>query len=84
MNKIIIGKEKDGYYPKKDLSFNILSLANHLYYSWSIILESPQLGKIYLLLNLVLNLFAKKIKVLFDNIEIYNESFKKKLKFLAL
>lgn len=77
MNKIIVGREREGYHPKKDSSFDILSLADHLHRSQSTTLEGPQLGKIYFLLNPVPDFFAEGLKALLSNVELYNRSLKK-------
>lgn len=47
MNRIVIGREKKGYHPQKDASFDILSLANQLHRSKSTHPEGPERGKIY-------------------------------------
>ncbi len=77
MNKIIVGQEQEGYHPKKDSFFDILSLADHLYRSRSTTPKSPQPGKVYFSFNPVLNLFAKDIKALFSNIDSYNRFLEK-------
>lgn len=72
MNKVIVGQEQKGYDLIKDFFFNILSLNNQLYQSWSTTLESSQLGKIYFSLNPMPDLFTGKIKILSANIKAYN------------
>lgn len=46
----------------KNVLFNIQSLANQLYHSWSIILDEFELGKIFFLKNLASNLWKKRFK----------------------
>lgn len=47
INCIIIGKERDGYHPTKDASFDILSLADQLHRLKSTYLEGTKHDKIY-------------------------------------
>lgn len=51
MNQIIIGREKKGYQPKKDVLFDKLSLANQLYRLKSTYPKGPKCSKIYFLEN---------------------------------
>lgn len=56
INYIIIGKKRNGFHPQKNVSFDILSLANQLHRLKSIYLDIPKHGKIYFSENQILNL----------------------------
>lgn len=47
MNKVIIGREHSGRDPTKNTLFDILSLADQLYYSLSATLDGLMPGKTY-------------------------------------
>ena len=47
MNQIVIGREKEGYYPQKDTLFDILSLVNQLHRFKSTYPEGPEHDMIY-------------------------------------
>lgn len=57
INKVIIGREQSGRHPTKDLSFNILSLADQLYCSRSTTPDRSEPGKIYFSENPTLDLW---------------------------
>lgn len=59
MNRIIIGRERKGCHPKKNLSFDILSLADQLHQSKSIMLKGPKQEKIYFSKNEARDLFQQ-------------------------
>lgn len=54
-----------------------MSLVDHLHHFQSTISEGLQQRKVYFSLNLVSDLFAEGLKVLFSNIKIYHQSFEK-------
>ena len=56
MNCVIIRKERDGFRPQKNASFDILSLANQLHRLKSTYPEGPERDKIYFSENQVPNL----------------------------
>ena len=74
MNRIIIGRERDGYQPQKDSSFNILSLADQLHRSMSIFFEGPEHGKIYFSENQFPNLINLSLEYLPRAIKAYREA----------
>ncbi len=77
MNKIVIGKERDGYHPQKDASFDILSLANQLYRSKSTHPEGPERGKIYFSKNQVPDLIKLGLVHLPKAVKVYKEVVRK-------
>lgn len=56
MNRIILGKEKDGYLPQKNALFDILSLTDQLHRSRSTYLEGQERRKIDFSENQVLDI----------------------------
>lgn len=83
LNKIVVKWQKSGNYPIKNALFNILSLANQLYRSKSIILDGPGTEKTYFSENQILNLPKKRKKNLYCAIDLYNDIITKN-KVLAL
>ncbi|MCJ1349254.1 hypothetical protein MMC31_007490, partial [Peltigera leucophlebia] len=79
MNRIIIGKERDGYHPQKDASFDILSLADQLHKSRSTYPKGPERGKIYLSENQVPDLIKLGQDHLPQVIKAYKEAVWKNL-----
>lgn len=77
MNCIVIGKERDGYRPTKDVSFDILSLVNQLYRLKSIYSEDSEYGKIYFLENQVPNLIKLGLNHLLRTVKAYKEAIQK-------
>lgn len=57
MNKVIINREQIGRYPTKDALFDILSLADQLYCSWSTTSNGLEPRKIYFSENPASNLW---------------------------
>ena len=74
MNRIIIGRERDGYHPQKDSSFDILSLADQLHRSRSTFLEGPERGKIYFSENQVPDLINLSLEYLPRAVKAYKEA----------
>ena len=64
MNRIIIGQERSGRHPTKDISFDIQSLVDQLYQSWLTTLDGPESGKIYFSENSVPDLLDEGINQL--------------------
>ncbi len=79
INKIVIGKEKDRYHPKKDAFFDILSLADQLYTLKSTYPEGPEQKKIYFTENQLLDLIKLKLDHLPKAVKAYKEAVKKNL-----
>lgn len=77
MNQIIIGRERDGYHPQKDSSFDILSLANQLHRSRSTYLEGPERSKIYFSENQVPDLIKLSLEYLPHVVKAYKEAVRK-------
>ena len=77
INRVIVGREQDSYYPTKNSSFDVLSLANQLHRSRSTTLEGPEQGKVYFSLNSMPDLFAEGVQALFPNVKAYNLSLEK-------
>lgn len=73
MNRVIIGKERGGKHPIKDVVFDIQSLADQLYSSWSIIPKGPEPEKIHFSENLVPDLLKKGIKQLHISVWEFNQ-----------
>lgn len=74
MNRIVIGRERDGKHPQKDAAFDILSLADQLHRSKSTDPKDPEQGKIYFSENQVPDLIDLGQKYLARAIALYNES----------
>lgn len=74
MNRIVIGRERNGKHPQKDASFDILSLADQLYRSKSTDPKGPEQGKIYFSENQVPDLVDLGQTYLARAIASYNES----------
>ena len=74
MNRIIIGRERDGYHPQKDSFFDILSLADQLHRSRSIFFEGPERGKIYFSENQVPDLINLSLEYLPRAVKAYKEA----------
>lgn len=74
INRIVISKERDGYHPQKDASFDILSLANQLHRSKSIYPEGSERGIIYFSENQVLHLIKLGVEYLPKAIRTYKEA----------
>ena len=77
MNKVIIGQELSGRHPTKDTLFDILSLANQLYWSWSTFSEGLELRKIYLSENPIPDLLAEGTKLFGAIVDDFNQSLEK-------
>ena len=77
MNRIVIGREREGYHPQKDALFDILSLANQLHRSKSTYPEGPEYGKIYFSENQVPNLLEQGKEHLSRAIKSYKKVIKK-------
>lgn len=77
INKIVIGKERDGYYPQKNASLDILSLANQLHRSKSMHSQGPERGKIYFSENKVPDLIKLELDYLSKAIGAYKEAIRK-------
>ncbi len=77
MNRIVIGKERDGYHPQKDASFDILSLADQLHRSKSTYPEGPEQGKIYFSENQIPDLIKLGLKHLPKAVRAYKEVIRK-------
>lgn len=73
MNHILIGREKKGYHPQKDVLFDILSLANQLYRSKSTYPEGFKYDKIYFSENQVPNLIKQRKEHLRQTIKNYKQ-----------
>lgn len=67
MNRVIIGTKYSGRHPTKNTLFDILSLANQLYHSWSTGPDNPELGKCYFSENSYPDLWDKALKKLYFN-----------------
>lgn len=76
-NKVIVGRERSGYHPTKDRSFDILSLADQLHRSKSIDPCGPKQEKIYFSENQVPNIIKQGRKYLHQAIEVYKDSVQK-------
>lgn len=74
MNRIIVGKERNGYHLTKNASFDILSLADQLYRSKSTYLEEPKHGKIYFSENQVPDFVKLGLEHLSQAIKAYKET----------
>lgn len=59
MNKIITGRKRKEHHPKKNLSFDILSLADQLHWLKSTVPERSEQGKIYFSENEAFDLFQQ-------------------------
>lgn len=77
INCIIVGKERNGYYPTKNAFFNILSFTNQLHKSKSTYLEGSEHGKIYFLENHVLDHIKLRLKYLPQAVKAYKEVIQK-------
>lgn len=77
MNRIVIGKERDGYHFQKDASFNILSLVDQLHRSKSTYPEGPEQGKIYFSENQVPDLIKLGLEHLPKAVRAYKEVIRK-------
>lgn len=74
INRVIVGRERKGYHPAKDASFDILSLADHLYRSRSTHPNGPIVGKVYFSENHVPDLIAEGKFAIIRSAQAYNES----------
>lgn len=74
MNRVIIGRERSSTHPIKDVSFDILSLADQLHRSKSTIPQGPEPGKLYFSGNKALDLLMDGIEALERNVHKFNES----------
>ncbi|MCJ1346490.1 hypothetical protein MMC31_004707 [Peltigera leucophlebia] len=74
MNKIVIGRERKGNHTEKDSSFDILSLADQLYWSKSTDPDGPQRGKLYFSENPAPDLLAEGEQALGKSLYLYNKS----------
>ena len=77
INRVIIGKERDGCRPQKDASFDILSLADQLHRSRSTYPEGPERGKIYFSENRVPDLIKLGQDHLPRAVKVYKEAVRK-------
>ena len=73
MNRIITGRERKGHHPKKNLSFDILSLADQLHQSKSTLPEGPEQGKIYFFENKAPELFKQGQNFIRRKVDVYNK-----------
>lgn len=73
MNKVIAGRNQTGRHSTKDASFDILSLADQLYWSKSTNPHGPEHGKIYFSENQVPDLLMQGKSHLHTNIHLYND-----------
>lgn len=76
MNKVIAGRDRSRRYPTKNVSFDILSLADQLYRSKSSHPDGPERGNIYFSENQVPDLLMQGKAHLHPNILLYNEAIK--------
>lgn len=74
INRIIIENEKNGFYPSKNASFDILSLADQLHRSKSTYSDSPKHSKIYFSENQVSNLIKLGLNHLPQAMKAYKEA----------
>lgn len=77
MNCIIVSKERNGYHPTKDASFDILSFANQLHRSKSTYPKGLKRGKIYFLENQIPDLIKLEVKCLPQAVKVYKEAVRK-------
>lgn len=77
INRIIIGKEKNGFCPQKNFLFHILSLANQLYRSKSTYSDGPERSKIYFSENQVSNLIKLGLNHLPQAMKSYKKAVQK-------
>lgn len=77
INRIIIGRERDGYHPQKDSSFDILSMADQLHRSRSTYLEGSKRGKINFSENQVPDLIKLSLEYLSRTVKAYKEAVQK-------
>lgn len=78
MNKIVVGRRRDGHHPSKDASFDILSLSDQLYRARSTDPSGPDRGRIYYFSeNVAPNLINEGLMKLPLAVRLYNESVKK-------
>lgn len=84
MNRVVIGREKSGYHPKKDALFDIISLADQLYQFRSTTPDGSHRGKIYFSENPMPDLVTEGIQTLGHNISVFNESLEKNKVFKSL
>lgn len=74
LNKTVVGRQRSGYHPTKDASFDILSLADQLHRSRSTHPNGPERGKIFFSENQVPNILKQGKANLHHAIEVYKES----------
>ena len=74
INCVIIRKERNGFCPQKDASFDILNLADQLHRSKSTYPEGSKRGKIYFSENQVLNLVQLGLTHLPQAVKAYKEA----------
>lgn len=77
MNRVVVGKQRDGYHPQKDASFDILSLADQLHRSKSTYPKGPERGKIYFSENQVPDLISLGLNHLPRAVKAYKEAVRK-------
>lgn len=66
-------EQRSGKYPTKNILFDILSLADQLYWSKSTNPDGPKYRKIYFSKNQMPNLLIQRNKLLYFNIHSYNK-----------
>lgn len=74
INRIIIGKEKNGFCLQKDALFNIINLANQLHRLKSTYPDSPKYGKIYFSEIQAPNLIKLKLNHLLQAVKVYEKA----------
>lgn len=74
INRIIIGRESNGYHSQKDSFFDILSLADQFHKSRSTYLKNSEHGKIYFSENQVLDLIKLSLKDLPCAVKTYKKA----------
>lgn len=79
MNRIVIGREREGYHPQKDALFDILSLADQLHRSKSTHPKGPDRGKIYFSENQIPDLIKQGKEHLPQAVKSYKQAVTKDL-----
>lgn len=77
MKKVIIGKVQSEKHFTKDKFFDILSLADQLYCSWSTTSNELEVEKIYFSKNLALDLWKESLNQLQTSVWAFNELLRK-------
>lgn len=77
INRIVIGKKRNGYYPQQDTFFDILNLANQLHKLKSTHPKGPKREKIYFSKNQVSDLIKLELKHLLKAVKAYKGIIKK-------